>query len=674
MKKKLSVIISVICIIVSLGSISGTLYYAKNHNTSSMMQQAGGTPPSMPSQGDNSSQDNNQSNSQQNNESNQQGSSENSNQSTNDQSNSQNQNSSEQSSENSNSQAPTQNGQAPSGMPGQDSNGNQQGAPGQSDQNSSSNQQGMPGQSDQNSNSSQPSMPGQNEQNSNQQGQMNQAATSSSQSLSALQIVIISVSVLVFMLAVTYLIMSKFGAKTLAETFYGAKPTAIYAVVNVVGTILLVGALVLSSNALLFNNTSSTNNTSQITTEGVVDVSDSQELSNKTLSATSSDESAIVVNDGGSLNATGLTISKSGDSSNTENSEFYGLNAAVLVQKGSEATIKDTTIETSATGANAIFSTGENATINVSNTKITTTGDSSRGLDATYGGTINANKVTINTSGQHCAAVATDRGEGTVTVKNSTLNTNGKGSPCVYSTGTISVSNSKGTATDSSCAVIEGKNSITLNNTKLTSYGVGRVDDGIDNCGVMIYQSMSGDAGEGTGTFSATDSTLTISKKSKVYETSPMFFITNTDAVINLENTKLNYGSNQLVTVSGNDGEWGSQGSNGGNLTFNATNQTLNGNISVDNISTASFVLKSSTLTSTINSENNAKEVNLSLDSSSKWVVTGDSYVTTLTLENNDLSLIEDNGYTIYYDASANSWLNGQTITLSNGGTLTPIK
>ena len=633
MKKKLSVIISVICIIVSLSSISGTLYYAKNHNTFSMMQQTGGTPPAMPSQGDNSSQDSNQNNSQQNNESNQQDSSENSNQSTNDQS-------------NSNSQATTQNGQAPSGMLGQ---------------------------SDQNSNGTQQGMPGQNEQNSNQPSQMNQN-TSSNLSLSALQIVIISVSVLVFMFAVTYLIMSKFGSKTLAETFYGAKPTAIYAVVNVVGTILLVCALVLSSNALLFNNASSSNNTSQITTEGVVDVSDSQELSNKTLSTTSSDESAIVVNDGGSLNATGLTISKSGDSSNTENSEFYGLNAAVLVQKGSEATIKDTTIETNATGANAIFSTGENAIINVSNTKITTTEDSSRGLDATYGGTINANIVTITTSGQHCAAVATDRGEGTVTVKNSILNTNGKGSPCVYSTGTISVSDSKGMATNSSCAVIEGKNSITLNNTKLTSYGIGRVDDGIDNCGVMIYQSMSGDASEGTGTFSATDSTLTISKKSKIYETSPMFFITNTDAVINLENTKLNYGSNQLVTVSGNDGEWGSQGSNGGNLILNATNQILNGNISVDNISTASFILKGSTLTSTINSENNAKEVNLSLDSSSKWVVTGDSYVTTLTLENNDLSLIEDHGYTIYYDASANSWLNGQTITLSNGGTLTPIQ
>ncbi|WP_270437323.1 hypothetical protein [Faecalibacillus intestinalis] len=200
------------------------------------------------------------------------------------------------------------------------------------------------------------------------------------------------------------------------------------------------------------------------------------------------------------------------------------------------------------------------------------------------------------------------------------------------------------------------------------------MDDGIDNCGVMIYQSMSGDANKGAGTFSATNFSLSISKKSKVYETSPMFFITNTDAVINLDNTNLNYGSNQLVTVSGNDGEWGSQGSNGGNLTFNAANQTLSGNISVDNISTTSFILKSSTLISTINSENSAKEVNLSLDSSSKWIVTEDSYVTTLTLENNDLSLIEDHGYTIYYNASANSWLNGQTITLSNGGTLTPIQ
>ena len=77
----------------------------------------------------------------------------------------------------------------------------------------------------------------------------------------------------------------------------------------------------------------------------------------------------MVVTDGGSLTASTLIISKQGDSSNTENSEFYGLglNAAVLVQKESEATIKDTTIKTNASGANAVFATRENAIINVSN-------------------------------------------------------------------------------------------------------------------------------------------------------------------------------------------------------------------------------------------------------------------------------------------------------------------
>ena len=100
---------------------------------------------------------------------------------------------------------------------------------------------------------------------------------------------------------------------------------------------------------------------------------------------------------------------------------------------------------------------------------------------------------------------------------------------------------------------------------------------------------------------------------------------------------------------------------------MNATNQILNGNISVDAISTASFVLKSSTLTSTINNENKAKEVDISLDSSSKWIVTGDSYVTTLTLENNDLSLIEYCGYGVAMENAVDEVKErANYITLSN--------
>ncbi|MCD7839043.1 MAG: hypothetical protein LUG46_00295 [Erysipelotrichaceae bacterium] len=516
-------------------------------------------------------------------------------------------------------------------------------------------------------------------------GQQMQSMGTTSDSLSVVEIVIISVCVVVFMLSLTYLIMSHMGKKTLKETFYGTKPTAIYAIVNVLGILFLVLAIVLGSNIFLLSNSSSNNMEIETTTvnssgdsidaDAILEVTDTQTLDNQDLISTNEDENVVLVTDGGDLTLTNSTVTKeSGDTSDTESSEFYGLNAAILVQEESTLSISDTDISTNAQGANGIFATGEGAFITVSNVTITTTEDSSRGLDATYGGTITADNVEISTSGSHCAAVATDRGEGTITVTNSVLNTAGKGSPSIYSTGNITVSDSTGTASDASCAVIEGKNSITINNTTLYAQGVGRTDDGIDNCGVMIYQSQSGDADEGTGTFTATDSTLTILEDSTVYDTTPMFFVTNTDAIINLENTTLNYGSGKLIVVSGNDGEWGSVGSNGGNLTFNATNQTLTGDISVDEYSTLSLVLKSSTLTGTINSDNTASQLDISLDSSSKWVVTGNSYITSLILEDeDDLSCIDDNGYTIYYDSDACSWLNGETITLQDGGTLTPI-
>lgn len=648
MKKRVSVLVSGLCILTSLSSIGGTLYYSKTHVGTSQ-QTAQQTPPSLPNQS-NGNQSQGQSNDS---SSNSQGQSNN---------NSSNTEQSNNSSSNSQGQTSDQSSNSSSNTD-QSNNGSS---------NSQSQSNNSQGQAPSQPNNSQGQAPSQSQNNQSQPSTGMPSAPSSQASLSTIQIVIISVSSLVFMLSLTYLIMSKFGALSLVQTFSDAKPTAIYSIVTAAGTVILAVAITMASNALLFTN--STSSSTQATSSGVITTTTSKSLSNKTVSSTTSDESAILVNNGSELKASGLTIKKSGDTSNTENSEFYGINSGILVEKNSSALIKNSVIKTTANGANAIFSTGEKSEITVKNTKISTTGNSSRGLDATYGGTINAQEVTINTQGQHCAAVATDRGEGTITATSSTLNTNGKGSPCVYSTGNITVSNSKGLATNSSCAVIEGKNSITLNNSKLTSYGLGRTDDGIDNCGVMIYQSMSGDADTGTGTFTSKNSTLSISKKSSAYKSSPMFFITNTNAVINLTNTTLNYGSNKLLIVSGNSGEWGTSGSNGGTVTLNANKQTLTGDITVDNISIATLKLKSSTLTGTINSANSAKAVNVSLDGSSTWNVTGDSYVTKLTLKNNDTSLIKDNGHTIYYDASANSWLNGKTITLSNGGKLTPAK
>ena len=392
---------------------------------------------------------------------------------------------------------------------------------------------------------------------------------------------------------------------------------------------------------------------SSVETKGATEVTDNQTL-NETYETSTSDESVIKVSDGGNATIDGATVNKTGgDSSNTENSEFYGVNAGILTTKGSTTTIKNSKITTNAKGANAIFATGEDAKVYVSDTTITTTGESSsRGLDATYGGYIEADNVTITTQGGSCATLATDRGEGTVIAKNSKLETNGSGSPIIYSTGNISISNTTGTSNGSQMVVIEGKNSATVEDSTLVCSGKGNRGD-TDHSGIMIYQSMSGDASEGTGTFTAKNSSLTISENSNYYKTAPMFFITNTDAIINLTNTKLSYGSNLLISNKGTS-EWGNSGSNGGNLTLNANKQELTGNVEVDNISTLTMNLsESSSYTGTINSSNTAKSITLKLDSSSKITLTGDSYVTSLEDSDSSYSNINFNGYKLYVNGTA---------------------
>lgn len=380
-------------------------------------------------------------------------------------------------------------------------------------------------------------------------------------------------------------------------------------------------------------------------------------VSGKTFNSSQADQSAVLVNGSGSLSIDQSTINKlGGATSSDENSNFYGLNAAVLVKDG-RLKITNSKINTKVNGANGIFSTGNNSLINVENVEIVTTADSSRGLDSTYGGTIIANNIKINTTGAHCAALATDRGGGIVAVVNAVLNTAGEGSPGIYSTGNISANDSTILATGSEAASIEGKNSITLKNCDIT---------GSKKYGVFIYQSTSGDAAVGEGTFNMTGGSITA-------KTGPLFYSTNTVSIFSLDNVKLS-GTGVLLKAGADN--WGNSGSNGANVTLNAANQELSGTVEADSISSILINLeKSSKLTSTINSNKSAQSVKLKLSKDSAWNVTGNSYLTALTDEDTTLANINSNGFTIYYDKSnsANSWLDGKTIDLTGGGKLTPI-
>ena len=358
-------------------------------------------------------------------------------------------------------------------------------------------------------------------------------------------------------------------------------------------------------------------------------VSKDTSLSSESVSSSTDDQSVVYITNSG-LTITDSTLTKSsGDSSNTENSEFYGVNAAVLVQGGG-VTITGGTIETNAKGANAVCATNSGK-VTISGTTIKSTGSSSaRGLHATYKGSITASDVTISSTGGSCATLATDRGEGTVSCTNCQLSTAGSGSPLIYSTGDITVSGTTGTSTGAQAVVVEGKNTATVKgSSNLKCNGIGNRNN-VDQCGVMLYQSQSGDADEGTSIFNCENSSIEIQSGSSVYSSAPMFFITNTDALINLKGCTFTYGSGTFLNASGTS-QWGKSGSNGGDVVLNLTNQNIEGDIVVDANSELIINMVNSTIKGTINSAKTAEDLDINLDSASSITLTGNSYYTSIS-------------------------------------------
>ena len=283
-------------------------------------------------------------------------------------------------------------------------------------------------------------------------------------------------------------------------------------------------------------------------------ISKEENLENITVTSTSPDQRAVYITEAKSITNT-LINKDSGDSSKTENSEFYGVNAAVLVQ-GGVLTMTGGQITTKAKGANALVATNDGV-VTITGTNITSLGSASaRGLHSTYGGTITGKEVTISTEGGSCATLATDRGEGTVTCEECNLSTNGAGSPLIYSTGTISVKKTSGTAHKAQAVVVEGKNTGNINDNSELKCTAGPNRKEVDQCGVMIYQSFSGDASVGTSNFNCADSSIEILQSSDYYSTAPMFFVTNTNGNIKLNNCNFVYRSGKFLRIKGKS-EWG---------------------------------------------------------------------------------------------------------------------
>ncbi len=388
----------------------------------------------------------------------------------------------------------------------------------------------------------------------------------------------------------------------------------------------------------------------------------------ESIASTGTDESAIIVTDG-DVTVTDSTITKtSDDSTGGDNSSFYGVGAALLTTGGT-LTVENTTIDTDSAGGAGVFAYGDGVAY-VNNCTITTEQDTSGGIHAAGGGTLYATNNTVTTNGGSSAAIRSDRGGGTMVVDGGTYTSNGSGSPAVYCTADITISNATLTATGSEAVCIEGLNSLTLTDCDLT----GNIPENEQNdCdwNIILYQSMSGDSEVGNSTFSMTGGSITA-------KNGGMFYTTNTESTFVLENVDITYADENdfflKVTGNANQRGWGTSGENGAQCTFSAINQEMEGDIIWDSISTLDFdMTDGSVLTGAFIDDESAAGnggdgyANLTIDSTSKWIVTGDSVLTSLTnhgtivdADGNTVTIVGTDG-TVYVEGTSS-----YTITVSS--------
>ena len=369
-------------------------------------------------------------------------------------------------------------------------------------------------------------------------------------------------------------------------------------------------------------------------------------VSNETIESTGTDENAALISSGANVTLDNDTITRtSADSQGGDNSSFYGVGAAVLATDGT-AYVKEGSVTTDAAGGAGLFAYGD-GTVYASGTTVKTTQDTSGGVHVAGGGTLYGWDLNVETNGESSAAIRSDRGGGTMVIDGGTYVSNGVGSPAIYSTADIAVSNANLTANGSEAICIEGLNSIHLYDCDLTG-NMSDLDQNDNTWTVILYQSMSGDSEVGNSTFQMDGGSLTS-------ENGGVFYTTNTESTITLSNVDITYNDDNefFLQCTGNTNQrgWGQSGANGADCHFTGISQDMQGNVIWDSISNLDFYLtEGSSLTGAVvddesyAGEGGAGYCNVYVSADSTWTVTGDSTVSSLE---NEGTIIDSEGKTV---------------------------
>ncbi|SDN55974.1 autotransporter family porin [Pseudomonas antarctica] len=360
---------------------------------------------------------------------------------------------------------------------------------------------------------------------------------------------------------------------------------------------------------------------------------------------------AIQVSSASAFTGTGLDISTTGQggrgvsatgvgstvSLGSSKISTTGENGAYGLFAEDSANVIATGLDINTTGLNshgAFALTG--AAIDVSNSTVFTSGDSANGLVASGAGSaIKANNTTLNTSGQQAYGALADQGK--IDMVNSTLFTTGQNSNAInaFNSGIVNVTGSS--------ILTSGQGST----------GIKVLDDSALGSTVNLFSTQV--RTEGTDAWAADVKGTLNMQGGTLSSASYGAMLASGDATINLENSAQVVGGNgTLLSIASENSLV--------NLTLD-NNVYAQGNITFANPSNVDALLNSRTKVSLLNSSSWTGSTNaidsLSLDLTSKWMVTGDSKLNRL-----------DNSGSIYVGGALGTTVTVNDTYTSNGGLL----
>ena len=353
--------------------------------------------------------------------------------------------------------------------------------------------------------------------------------------------------------------------------------------------------------------------------------------------APDSGSSALTRSDGGTSAVSNATLTRTGPSAGS--SGTGDPDAAVLVSGGSRLFLGSSSVTSSGTGTDGIFSTGTGSLVQLGSVSVSTEGPSTHAVRAGSGGALTGADLTLSTAGDQAGTVFADGGE--ISFNRTTARADGESSAALHSAGNLSLCGSTGSSARAEGALIEGANSLISTRSEITGATHGAhlsASGGADGASLTVSGGTLTGTGGNAVLIEAVPATVTIS-----------------------DGARLSAGSGTLIAAE--------QGADG---TVNVIETELAGNLAAERGSILTVSLGSNSSVDGVLSN-----VGLSLDTTSTLSLQEDSTATTLIgalIIGDRATNITGNGHALTYDPSAeqNAYLGGGTYTLEQGGSLAP--